>query len=1166
MADKELRISISSDLKSQGFDAANKSIKNLDSSTDSLSKNFSSFVGIAAALGAVTLFKQQITETLDFADSLSKLSQKTGISADGLYSLSAAAKLSDVGFEDMSKSLGKFSKSIGENSKTFDKFGLSIKNNDGTLKDSFTLLGEVSDKFADMPDGASKATLAMQLFGKSGADMIPLLNGGSDSLRKFLGVMDQDTAKAAEDFNDSLTNIHLSMNAVYMKTIKELAPTLTVLSNDFLGLADDIDTAGDSMSGKLKSAMKGIITLGYGITSSFEIAGNSIGNVAAIISLVAEGNYPAAMKAGKILSTDFNKDIDKWAKKLNGLNNAEEEYSKNKEKRAKKTKSDYGLPNEDATKKYNLELSAKISGLEKQFSIQNQIENLNIESSLRREAITKPDAEFLKEKNEILSQIAKNQEIINLLSTKKYDENNKNDEVADLQKVNDLKVEQELQNKKLIASNEKYNITTKEANNQLQISIDTINGSDMDKAYQSLSKEVQTLIASGASLAKVGEYATKISEQIAKNDTYSNLQTEFDIRKQMAEVSLYGTQKETELENIRHDEAMTNLQRELETHKLNDAEYAKLSAIENQRNAQNSSQMYQFMLGAFENINKALDANFFDAMTGKFHTFGDWLKSFFKNIGNSIAQGLSRSLAGSITNSLQGGIVNSFKSYGGFAGATGSVGSLVGTAINSSDISSIMNNGGTYNADTNSITSVGGSVIKLATDGSGSLSSSGSDIGSLVNSVSTLKSAYGLMTNGISGTVLSGFEGISGGLSSLGATGAASGVTEFGVGFASPWASTATSGEALAGVYGSGVGEASGLTSAGAGVSSGIIGGAVGYGVGSIGDSLFGAKTQAANLGAVGGAIGSFFGPIGMVVGAVIGSIIGGFFGSTKVKAQRTGVDIYGNATADSVDGRDYAEIDYQKKSWFSSKNWTEYAYSTFNEDEKNAITQTIGVYDYLLNQMGETQKLIVAGGRFTSIQSFLDTNVAKAFISVISPNNLDEIYQTWVDYATSIDKTITEAFAASVSELVTTKRSYKEWFLGSGTLEQLKFTSEYLASDYSVLADSMGASGVTIDNYLAKYDEAIAAQFTAENITAWKTLGEALINATDANTKYQDSLNSLTASNLLPNDMLLKKSTDATQVYQQIVNDNFTMKLMYADMLKTMKNILTIQQFGVVV
>lgn len=208
---------------------------------ESFAKNASTAI---AGYFTIDFMKGQITSSLNYADSLSKLSQKTGITANQLYSLNAAAKLSDVEFEALSGSLSKFNKNIGEASlgsgdalNAFKNLGISVKNQDGTLKNSFELIEQISDKFKDMPDGAVKATLAMQLFGKSGAAMIPLLNGGSDALKEYLGIMDEETAKTAEAFNDSMTKIGLSFEGVKLYLIKDFSPSLKSLTTDFEDVA-----------------------------------------------------------------------------------------------------------------------------------------------------------------------------------------------------------------------------------------------------------------------------------------------------------------------------------------------------------------------------------------------------------------------------------------------------------------------------------------------------------------------------------------------------------------------------------------------------------------------------------------------------------------------------------------------------------------------------------------------------------------------------------------------------------------------------------------------------------------------------------------------------------------------------------------------------------------
>ncbi|MGI9215353.1 MAG: hypothetical protein ACR2HS_06980, partial [Gammaproteobacteria bacterium] len=119
--------------------------------------------------------------------------------------------------------------------------GISVKNTDGTLKSSSIVLGEIADKFATYEDSANKTAIATQLFGKSGAELIPLLNAGSkgiaesaNELERFGAVITEKAAAQAERFNDNLTRLS-TVGSVVGKTIaNEVIPYLNQLAEEFL--------------------------------------------------------------------------------------------------------------------------------------------------------------------------------------------------------------------------------------------------------------------------------------------------------------------------------------------------------------------------------------------------------------------------------------------------------------------------------------------------------------------------------------------------------------------------------------------------------------------------------------------------------------------------------------------------------------------------------------------------------------------------------------------------------------------------------------------------------------------------------------------------------------------------------------------------------------------
>lgn len=199
----------------------------------------------ATAIAGVFAFdgiKDSITQTLNLADSLSKMSQKVGVSVDALYAMQAAGKLADVSMESLEKGLLKFNKGLGtaqmgsgDTANALKNLGISLKDSSGHLRNSDQYLNEVADKFKSMPDGIAKSTLSMQLFGKSGADLIPLLNGGSESLKEFSGIMDANTGKAAERLNDSFTRMGLAFDGNKSQILTGMLPAIESLSK---GLED----------------------------------------------------------------------------------------------------------------------------------------------------------------------------------------------------------------------------------------------------------------------------------------------------------------------------------------------------------------------------------------------------------------------------------------------------------------------------------------------------------------------------------------------------------------------------------------------------------------------------------------------------------------------------------------------------------------------------------------------------------------------------------------------------------------------------------------------------------------------------------------------------------------------------------------------------------------
>lgn len=278
--------------------------------------------------------------TIDAADELSKLSQSSGIAVTALSELQYAADLSGVSQEDLAASLSKLNKAgveAAEGSKeqaaAFKALGVDVLDGSKRVKDSEALLMDVADAFSGFQDGPEKAAVAMAIFGKSGAKLIPFLNSGRVGLEelraeasKFGVTMTDEAAKAAEEFNDNLTRMQRAAQGVVVQMVQELVPTLTAVSEGMVGMAKDSGTA-EATLGAFRVAFETITVLGANVAYVISGIGKELGGLAAQAAAVATLDFSGAARIGEMMKEDAaaaRKEIDAFSERvLNAHANAE---------------------------------------------------------------------------------------------------------------------------------------------------------------------------------------------------------------------------------------------------------------------------------------------------------------------------------------------------------------------------------------------------------------------------------------------------------------------------------------------------------------------------------------------------------------------------------------------------------------------------------------------------------------------------------------------------------------------------------------------------------------------------------------------------------------------------------------------------------------------------
>lgn len=224
---------------------ANESIQKTDSLAESLHSKLGNGIATAgkwgaailagaaaagAALGGVVMAAVETTGALD------DTSKKVGMTAEEFQKYAYAAKLSGMESATLEKAMIKQQKAFSDAktgsksmSEAYEKLGVDISKI-GTSGEAFDV---VIKKLSEMDDETQRNALASDIFGKSYAELAPLLGEGADGIEKLKqeavdmgAVMSNDAVSAGAQFGDMLDSAKMSLETATAEIGVEFMPIL----------------------------------------------------------------------------------------------------------------------------------------------------------------------------------------------------------------------------------------------------------------------------------------------------------------------------------------------------------------------------------------------------------------------------------------------------------------------------------------------------------------------------------------------------------------------------------------------------------------------------------------------------------------------------------------------------------------------------------------------------------------------------------------------------------------------------------------------------------------------------------------------------------------------------------------------------------------------------
>jgi len=283
--------------------------KQVEGATQSLTSKLgplSGALGTLAPIATIGGLAAMAGRTIELGDALNDMSQRTGVSVESLARFRKAAATSGIELDTVAKNLVKLSKGLYETAQTgkgpaseaLRTLGISATDAAGKLKTADQVTLEIANKFKTMPDGIEKTALAMQLFGKSGADMIPMLNEGGKAIESLSVKMTAAFAKKADEYNDKLAMLGGKVGGLAAGITVALLPALDATATALTALVDGftaLPTPIQAVVGGLALVAVGLTVLAPIITSVVTVLGAFAGlGIGATLAGIAGAIVPVA--------------------------------------------------------------------------------------------------------------------------------------------------------------------------------------------------------------------------------------------------------------------------------------------------------------------------------------------------------------------------------------------------------------------------------------------------------------------------------------------------------------------------------------------------------------------------------------------------------------------------------------------------------------------------------------------------------------------------------------------------------------------------------------------------------------------------------------------------------------------------------------------------------
>ena len=317
-----------------GLGKSAASFDNFSSSAGGALTTISTQAGIAiGSIVALTASLAGLATRIDQIAGLQDVAEKIGDTATNVASLKLASDVSGVSLDTVAaasvKLTAALSKAGAESSaaaQALNAIGLSLE--DFKKLAPVDQIDAVSKALKGFEDGASKTAVAVALFGKSGAELLPFLNDLNDGYERN-NLLTEEQIKNADDFSKNIASLKNEFSALSLVTTAEIIPSLSKMLEqfksllEFMGALNKDGTIFQSVMKVIGTVFETIIVLGSDVVFVFKGIYKEITGIASQVVALSKLDLKGFSAISDAMKSDAKKaraELDKFQYELgNGL-------------------------------------------------------------------------------------------------------------------------------------------------------------------------------------------------------------------------------------------------------------------------------------------------------------------------------------------------------------------------------------------------------------------------------------------------------------------------------------------------------------------------------------------------------------------------------------------------------------------------------------------------------------------------------------------------------------------------------------------------------------------------------------------------------------------------------------------------------------------------------